>query len=90
MLALRNRSTHLPEQSVLPVGQLDLHVPLEQTWPEPQTTPQLPQFDGSLLVLTQVLLHAVRPPVQLQTPARHAPPLQLLPQAPQFWLSHCV
>jgi hypothetical protein len=49
--------THLPPQSVLPVGQPQ--VPSMQALPAPHTLPQLPQFCGSDLTSRQAPLQAV-------------------------------
>ena len=67
------------------------HAPPLQT-PLEQTLPQLPQFLGSVLVLTQVPLQLVCPAGQttIQTPLEQISPLgQALPHKPQLLLSVC-
>jgi len=49
--ALEVTSTHAPEQSVVPVAQVDRQTPLLQTVPAPHTTPQPPQWALERLVL---------------------------------------
>jgi len=51
------RSTHTPEQLVVPFGQPQ--APPEQSWPAGQTLPQEPQLFGSLAVVTQAPPHEV-------------------------------
>jgi len=79
---------------VVPVGQLTVQAPFEQTLPLPQAVPQAPQFMLSVCAFTHALPHRVRPAGQAftQLPVTHVtePPLggvQALPQAPQFWAS---
>jgi hypothetical protein len=45
--------TQLPEQFVVPLGQLTVHAPFEQLRPVPQGLSQAPQFAASVLVSTQ-------------------------------------
>jgi hypothetical protein len=48
---------HAPlPQTSLP-GQIELHVPLEQTWPAEHTLPQWPQLFGSLSSCAHSLPH---------------------------------
>ena len=64
------RSVHVPEQFVVPGGQL--HAPLMQAAPAAQAVPQLPQLPGSVARLRQI-------------PLQHVPPgPQASPQLPQF------
>ena len=58
------------------------HLPAEQTCPEVHTWPHMPQFFGSVLVLVQVPLHCVLPPVQtLPSPVASAM-ASLVPSVP--------
>ena len=67
------------------------HAPDWHVLPAPQTTPQAPQFELSLLVSTHALPHWVAPPAQTQLPLVHVLPApQTTPQAPQFELSLLV
>jgi hypothetical protein len=90
--------THCPPQFVVPLGQLRVQLPLEQTSLEPQILPQLPQFWLSVCLLTHAPLHSESPVPQLmvQAPPTQAvlPPVgatgQVLPQVPQLSLSLLV
>ena len=48
-------SAQKPEQLVRPVGHIDVpaQVPLVQLWPLLQARPHMPQFAGSVAVVTQ-------------------------------------
>jgi uncharacterized membrane protein len=48
--------TQAPEQAVVPVAQVVVQAPFEQTWPEVHALPQLPQFAVSEVVSMQVVL----------------------------------
>ena len=50
------RFTQEPEQAVVPVAQVVVQAPFEQTWPEVHALPQLPQFAVSEVVSMQVVL----------------------------------
>lgn len=85
-------ATHWPLQLVVPLGQLRVQRPLEQTLPAPQARPHAPQLALSVCLLTQALPHRERPALQLgaHCPPTHAvdPPagaVQASPQPPQ-WL----
>jgi hypothetical protein len=90
-------STARPLQSANPVAQAPTaQEPLRQAevafGTAGQTWPQAPQFLGSVCVLTQLPLHRVWPPLQLQTPLTHAAPFgHTLPHFPQLaalvWVS---
>lgn len=87
-------ATHWPLQFVVPVGQLTVQLPFEQTWPVAQALPHAPQLLLSVLSFTHALPHSVSPAGQVRTqlPVTHdtEPPLgavHALPQAPQFWAS---
>lgn len=59
---------HTPEHEVVPVGQEPWQTPPEQTWPDGQALPQLPQFFASVWSETQEFPHLVVP-----GPHRHVP-----------------
>jgi hypothetical protein len=88
-------ATHCPLQFVVPVGQLSVQAPFEQTLPDVQTVPQAPQLLLSVCLLTHSPLQRASPVPQLgvQAPLTHAmlPPAgapgQTLPQLPQLFLS---
>ncbi len=91
-------ATHCPLQLVVPVGQLSVHTPFEQTFPDPQAVPHAPQLLLSVCLFTHALPHSESPVPQLgvHVPLAHAmlPPVgaagQALPQAPQLLLSVAV
>jgi hypothetical protein len=61
------------------------HAPLAHWTPPGQATPQLPQFLGSVEVLTQAAPHFVSPLGQVHTPpTQFWPVAQTCPHAPQF------
>ena len=77
-------STHAPLHSACPLGHW--HFPPPQLWPAGHALPQAPQLATSLAKLTQLPLHAVCPPEQLnaQAPLEQTLPLgQLFVQLPQ-------
>lgn len=87
-------ATHWPLQLVVPLGQLTVQTPLEQTCPAPQAVPQPPQLAVSVCVFTHALPHKLSPPLQVltQLPVTHEtePPaggVHVVPQAPQFCTS---
>jgi hypothetical protein len=67
------------------------HWLLSQTWPAPHVRPHAPQFCGSELSCTHLLLQVVLPAGQRHWPLRHWPPTpHELPQAPQLFTSFWV
>ena len=80
------------------MGQVVVHVPLEQTLPEPQALPHAPQWLLSVCLLTHAPPQAERPALQpgVQLPATPTmlPPTgaggQALPQSPQLFGSLLV
>ena len=78
-------STHVPAQSVVPVGQP--HLPSMHALPAPHAVPQPPQFSGSDLMSRQAPLQAISGgahepahwPTEQTWPAGH-----IVPQPPQF------
>jgi len=84
--------THCPLQFTSGGEHTVVHVPAWQTFPVPHLTPHAPQFELSVWVLVQTLVHFVYPPLQpkLQLPLAHSgKPLvgggaQSSSQAPQF------
>ncbi len=85
------------EQAVVPVGQLLMQRPFEQTWVELHLTLQPPQLFGSDLVAMQALPQRAYPSWQMKS---HLPPAQVgvpnagasqrLPQALQLFGSVSV
>ena len=73
------RSTHTPEQLVVPLGQPQ--VPPEQSWPAGQIFPQVPQLTGSSAVETQAPPQEVWPEAQALL---HRPPVQTEPSAQEM------
>jgi hypothetical protein len=67
-----------------PIGHDVWQVPFEQMPVAPHEVPQVPQFDGSVVRLTQVPLQSVRPGAQVQAPLTQEPRPHEVPQAPQF------
>jgi hypothetical protein len=82
--ALLCRSTQPPLQLLWPGGQLGTQLPALQASPALQVTPQPPQFLGSVVRVTQLLLQLVVPGRQRHWPFWQVPVPQLLPQAPQL------
>jgi hypothetical protein len=79
------RSTHTPEQLVVPLGQPQL--PPAQTCPAGQTLPQVPQLFGSLAVVTQAPPQEVWPEAQVllqRPPVQTWPSAQTMPHRPQW------
>ena len=80
----------LPAQQLVPqargVAPEQPHVPFEQLWPAGHAWPQVPQFDASVRVFTQVPEQLVEPEAQ-QTPFEQVgvAPEQAVVQLPQ-WL----
>lgn len=87
------RSAQPDAQASRPVRQLQL--PSTHCCPESQAFEQVPQWVGSLVVSTHVVLagllpQATSPPWQEQVPFTHAlPAAQLRPQVPQLAASFC-
>jgi hypothetical protein len=71
---------------VIPVGQVAWHLPDPQVGETPpQAVLHAPQFFGSVSVSMHVPLQSVVPVGQPQAPFTHAlPPVQVMPQVPQF------
>jgi hypothetical protein len=94
--ALVDVSTHVPPQSIWPIGHIIAarQAPIVQLWPIGHAVPQAPQLAGSVCVFTQVPLQSTWGAVHIVV-ARQAPIVQLwpighaVPQAPQFMLSVC-
>jgi hypothetical protein len=79
-----------PLQSTSPVEHLSVQLPDTHCWFCAQVRLQAPQFDPSVLVLTQTPLQLVRPAAQpvMQLPwLQKVPVPQACPQLPQFELS---
>jgi negative regulator of sigma E activity len=73
------RSTQDPKQLVRGKPQVVEQIPLEQTWPDGQTLPQLPQFEVSVKKLTHFPAHSFCPGGHSQTQVwvlRIRPPVQ--------------
>ncbi|MBI5518036.1 MAG: hypothetical protein HY909_29970 [Deltaproteobacteria bacterium] len=64
----------MPAQLTCPGGHVDTQLPPEQTWPERQVRPHIPQLPGSLPVLVSQPLAAT--PSQSPKPALQAPTAQ--------------
>jgi hypothetical protein len=83
--------TQAPLHSVCPAMQFCTHMPLLHTVPIGQMLPHIPQFSGSVDVLTQTPEQLAVPAGHVQTPPEHdAPPVHARPQPPQFKLSVLV
>jgi hypothetical protein len=77
----------VPLHAIIPDGQA--HEPLAHIWPPAQVFPHEPQFAESVIVSTQLPLHAIWPDghERRHMPALHVRPLgHALPHAPQFVL----
>jgi hypothetical protein len=82
---LESRFTQPPSHSVVPCGQLVLHVPMAHTSPGPQVLPQPPQFCVLEARLTHWPEHFTVPWGQVHWPPLHTvPPVQVTSQPPQF------
>jgi hypothetical protein len=80
------RSTQAPLQLVSPVAHIVTHVDCEHTCPLAQTAVHEPQCWGSEPMSMQTPLQRVSIPGQAHAPDAHTvPPVQLTPQAPQFF-----
>jgi hypothetical protein len=77
-------------QRTKPIGHDVWQVPLEQMPVAPHEVPQVPQLAGSMVRLTQMPLHSVRPGAQAQAPLTQEPSPHEVPQLPQFAGSFCV
>ena len=74
----------VPPTVMVPLVAPPAHCPTLQDWPSAQAVPHCPQFEGSLLTLTQVLPHRLSPTGQLHTPSTQlVPPLHWFWHAPQ-------
>jgi hypothetical protein len=73
------RSTQLPPQAVVPLGQTSVQEPWSQSCPVAQTVPHAPQFLASLEVSAHALPQSC-PTSHWQTPAMQVRPF------PQAWV----
>jgi hypothetical protein len=79
------RSTQPPAQSTVPPGHAATHWAAAHTFVDAQATPQAPQSFGSVSSRTHCPPQFVVPSGQEQVPPLHCrPPLQAMPQPPQF------
>jgi hypothetical protein len=94
----RSRHTVDPPtvHAVVPIAQVEVHIPAEHTVPAPQTLPQVPQLEFSVWSARHVPLQKDCPVGQVQTPAwQDCPPEHVTPHAvapvvgPQLLLSVC-
>jgi hypothetical protein len=75
-------------------AQLAAQLPIEQTCPEPQAVPQVPQLRLSVCRSTHRFWHSFSPVTQLTaqtpTPLQTSPDGQITPQPPQLTESFCT